>query len=955
MGGVHDFFFEQPNVNSSPFLNNFTGMTIGGTLGGQVFGRGDLTSYVKESQERHVHTIHLPGGHCSYQNFHVTKKEYEEASKQRLKGDISSSLLDLKHLKHLDLSCNNFGGNPIPRFIGSLENLRYLNLSCSNFGGTIPPQLGNLSDLQVLCLGSFHVGFESTRMMNIGWLSSLGMLNYLDMSGVDLSKATNWLQVINTHPSLIRLHLSMCELSNTEAYVPNLNLTSLSMLDLSYNNFSSSLPHWVFTITSLISLDLSGCNFHDPLPRSTHSFRNLTSLETLHVAKNGFMKSPAVLEELSSNNLLSLNIRECGISSSLLDSLHNLTSLHSIDLSINHLTKRIPKSLGNLCNLREIDLSENKLGNISLTDLLESFFDCKSPGLESLSLSWNHIVGIIPHSIERLSFLRKLDLQSNRISGPIPYSIARLSSLEELYLSNNDLNNSLPESIGQLSSLRMLDLSDNRIEGSLPKSLGQLSKLAACCKMDPSFPARILDFDILALGPRFPLWVQSQKDLIHLDISNTRISSPMPELFMRSFPNLYYLDISNNQIQGTLSFLVVPATIEQVDLSSNEFEGPLHHFLCSNGMKGTKVLNLGNNHLSGDIPECWEKWSSLILLNLENNNLYGKIPITLGSIPSLKLLNMRGNKISGRLPSSLMNLTALKILQLGRNDLAGSIPTWIGTKLTLLILLNLRGNNFDRIIPQELCYLMNVQILDLAHNKLSGNIPRCFNNFSILSGKNTNSIFQFVFELEYGLSIAEDSLVMKGREDAYINNLPLVMLLDLSSNNLVGHIPHELTSLVQLKFLNLSRNQLTGSIPEKIGDMEALESFDLSTNKLFGELPVSLRRLHFLSSFNVSYNNLTGRIPTSTQLQSFNESSFFGNKLCGAPLTETNGCVRVEVTTTTKGDKKEDNGRDWGLIISIVLGFFTGFWIIVGPLTANTSWGIAYFRMLTKWTKFVPR
>ncbi|KAM0066242.1 putative non-specific serine/threonine protein kinase [Helianthus debilis subsp. tardiflorus] len=174
------------------------------------------------------------------------------------------------------------------------------------------------------------------------------------------------------------------------------------------------------------------------------------------------------------------------------------------------------------------------------------------------------------------------------------------------------------------------------------------------------------------------------------------------------------------------------------------------------------------------------------------------------------------------------------------------------------------------------------------------------------------------------------------------------MLIDLSSNNLTGYIPSELMSLLELTSLNLSINQLSGSIPEKIGNMKELISLDLSVNRLSGELPMSLSSLHFLSSFNVSFNNLTGRIPTGTQLQSFDESTFFGNKLCGAPLTETNGCEPVEAATNTIGEKKEDDGADWGLIISIVVGFVCGFWMIMGPLIVRRSWRIAYFGFLSK-------
>ena len=49
-------------------------------------------------------------------------------------------------------------------------------------------------------------------------------------------------------------------------------------------------------------------------------------------------------------------------------------------------------------------------------------------------------------------------------------------------------------------------------------------------------------------------------------------------------------------------------------------------------------------------------------------------------------------------------------------------------------------------------------------------------------------------------------LVPKGMELEYEENLAFVKIIDLSSNNLSGSIPSEISVLSELCFLNLSRN-----------------------------------------------------------------------------------------------------------------------------------------------------
>ena len=146
-------------------------------------------------------------------------------------GKLNPSLLDLKHLNYFDLSVNNFDGS-IPSFLGSMKSLTSLNLSNVGFVGVIPPQLGNLSNLFYLNLeGSSFLGLYVNSLQ---WLSGLPLLQHLDMSHVNLSKTSDWLQLTNTLPSLFDLRLSSSQLP----FIPptlTVNFSSLLTLDLSEN------------------------------------------------------------------------------------------------------------------------------------------------------------------------------------------------------------------------------------------------------------------------------------------------------------------------------------------------------------------------------------------------------------------------------------------------------------------------------------------------------------------------------------------------------------------------------------------------------------------------------------------------------------------------------------------------------------------------------------------------
>lgn len=182
-------------------------------------------------------------------------------------------------------------------------------------------------------------------------------------------------------------------------------------------------------------------------------------------------------------------------------------------------------------------------------------------------------------------------------------------------------------------------------------------------------------------------------------------------------------------------------------------------------------------------------------------------------------------------------------------------------------------------------------------------------------------------------------------------NSNLLACIDLSSNKLVGYIPPELVSLVELVSLNLPRNNLTGNIIQNIGHLKMLESIDFSNNYLSGEIPMGLTNLSFLSVLDLSNNNLSGEIPRSTQLQSFNASKYAGNRhLCGPPLA--NKCRGDELApvppSVNDHGKDEDKFVTTGFYVSVTLGFIVGFWGFCGLLLLQSSWRYAYFKKVEK-------
>ncbi|KAG8371006.1 hypothetical protein BUALT_Bualt13G0042200 [Buddleja alternifolia] len=916
-----------------------------------------------------------------------------------LSGEMNPSLLNLKHLRYLDLSGNNFEGK-IPSFIGSLARLEYLNLSNAGFHGTIPHSVGNLSNLRTL---SLQDNYEKLDVDSLEWLSGVSRLERLDMSHVNLSKVDNFVQVINKLPSLVELRLKSCLLNSVAPSLNDIiNISSLAILQLSDNEFRSfDALRWIFQLRNLIFLDLSHNYLEGPIP----SISNTTKLQHVDISFNN-LNSTVPDWLYFCKDLEFVSLRYNFLQGTISNSVANLSSLNTLDLHKNELSGKIPRVIARLCKMQTLDLTMNKLQG-ELSDTFGNMSECFLEALESLCLSVNRLSGHMTDQFGEFKNLQILDLGKNLLSGTIPINLGKLSSLRELRLEVNKFTGNLPESIGQLFNLEVLSINDNMLQGVVTEthfaSLTKLSHFSASgnhltLKVDPNWvpPFKLI---LMRLGSWnlgvIPSWLETQKKSItKLDLSYNGISSVVPSWFW----DIPHLNLSHNQFHGEIPDITtgsgddwrsmylssnkfngslprVAHTVAELDLSNNSLSGGMSHFLCdtTNETYGLVILRLARNKLTGELPDCWMRWPSLRVINIGNNNISGSIPSSFGLLTDLLSLDLYNNKFSGQIPSSIHNCTKLMKIDLSSNEFDGNLPAEIGTRIVNLRILILRANKLSGKISADICHLNSLQILDLSDNNFFGTIPRCVYNFTGTVTKKTLADYETekvcYFNSPYGLQFFAESAYVstKGNEYKYDTILSLVTNINLSDNELSGDIPEGLTRLVELGSLNLSGNHLTGLIPDGIGEMKQLESLDLSRNFLYGEIPNGIAILSSLNYLNLSYNNLTGRIPQSTQLMGMNASGFIGNELCGLPLPS--DCSDDAVVPGPMYKEEDGGGEskvDW-FYLFLSLGYAVGLSVVCGTLIIKKSWREAYFEFLedmwdkvyvyvcVKWTKLVAR
>ncbi|KAL3676308.1 hypothetical protein R1sor_026256 [Riccia sorocarpa] len=513
----------------------------------------------------------------------------------------------------------------------------------------------------------------------------------------------------------------------------------------------------------------------------------------------------------SNGRITSISLQSAGLTGEIpQDTLSNLTALQKLDLSGNNLTMSLtelsnltnlqtlvftgntgklvwyPDSISNLTQLEYLDLSWSKMNGLILQDVT------KLTQLTILDLTRNQFFGKISGLFENLLSLEFVDLSSNGFDGLISLSsLCNLPSLETVNLGSNYFggklsnppSNSSTQPSDLCSSLQSLDLSSNFLSGEIPSVIFQFHSL------------RLLYLQINYFDGSLSISDDEQgQNITLIELEANKLSGMIPEALLK-IRSLKILKLGWNSFSGFESNATAfPATLEILDLQSNNLSGPIPPL-----DQGLLVLDLHNNKFTGNLPPELPQLKSLRYMDVSSNAFIGGFPMNISLLSNVQRISVASNNFSNFSLSQLFqrgDLTSLEYLDATGANLKGTIPSSIGKFNESLTVLMLSRNNLGGEIPLEISTLKKIALLDLSSNKLTSKIPNSIGN---LNGS--------------------------------------LMILNLSRNSLEGGIPPSLGNLKRLFSLDLSHNKLGGNIPINMTNLSGLTTLDLSYNSLNGEIP----------------------------------------------------------------------------------------------------------------------
>ena len=462
----------------------------------------------------------------------------------------------------------------VTTFIGRVY---WLRLADNGLAGPIPPELGDLTNLDILDLGNRAPHCHPTSGCPPNWPSANRLTGEI--------------------PS---------ELGN---------LSSLRVLNLWGNQLTGPIPEWLGSLTNLTSIYLSA---NKGLTGSIPSdLGGLTNLSVLYLG--GTDLSGEIPSELGNlTNLEHLRLDLADLSGEIPSELGNLTNLVSLHLQDNRLSGEIPAKLGNLTNLVILDLHDNQLSGVIPAELVNLHI------LAHMYLAGNQFSGCVPAVLQyvRYNDLDNLGLPFCAEGTDRQTDRAALVAFYNATDGDNWANNANWLSDAPLGDWYGVDtvdgrvtglmLEENRLRGTIPAGLGNLANLKvlnignvdALCD---SSGCRANSPSANQLSGEVPAELGNLLNLQVLGLNLTGLSGEIP-VELGNLSNLFSLVLGGNQLSGE-----IPAEL--------------------GNLTSLRVLNLWANQLSGEIPAELGNLSHLTGLYLSENQFSGCVPKDLQDVP----------------------------------------------------------------------------------------------------------------------------------------------------------------------------------------------------------------------------------------------------------------------------------------------------------------------------------
>ncbi|XP_058181076.1 cuscuta receptor 1-like isoform X2 [Rhododendron vialii] len=426
--------------------------------------------------------------------------EFFNMSTNNFEGNIPSSFGDMTALTVLDLSNNGLSGEIPVHLAKGCRLLNYLRLSNNFLKGPVLPHESNLTLLKFLYCdnngfteippnlsGSYLIFLdvsanELAGKIPAGFIGNNPTLTFLAMAGnrlegpipielcrlehlklLDLSE-NNITGVVpscfnSSYIYVIRLSKNRLDGPFPMAFQYSADLR-LRELDLSYNQFSGTIPTWIGNLSYLEVLLLQHNNFEGNIPKE---LCNLSSLTLIDLSSNSLFGSiPPCISEIKFNGV---NVGENGYEFSI-DSAQTFTLLlHDLGMVLAKSEEDRDRNFDIGTTGQEAKFTTKGVSLIYRGIVLQLF--------SGINLSHNRLIGPIPPEIGNLSRIKVLNFSHNYLTGTIPATFSYLESIECLDLSYNHLNGKIPSQLTELYSLAVFNLSYNNLSGKMPPRVKQ--------------------------------------------------------------------------------------------------------------------------------------------------------------------------------------------------------------------------------------------------------------------------------------------------------------------------------------------------------------------------------------------------------------------------------------------------------------------------------------------------